>query len=394
MVKSLKILLTIVFFALLALPTLRFFGVEEGWTRIYGWEKDAPVPPLTYASFTNRAYQTAFTEDYSKHFFLRKTFLRTACQLREVTNLGLFHYGYSGSIIDGRDGILMEKPYMKFHLTCPRPGGRAKYASVLRALKEIDDDCRSNGVKFVCMLFPDKPQAYPEYLPRWFDWFWDYSNYNTQGEVAGLLREEGIDVFDATDYMLSRKARWEAWVYPPGGTHFSAYGCGLFYNGFLEQFIDTGRYDFKATRFVRAVPRDSEWFLDDDISRLLNTWRNPHLRTNVYYEPVWEQTNVVRNAGSAVVLGDCYRDQVCRVLRDSGFFARKKVYAAHRFGEEKPKGLEPYVDDLRLLVVAFQSFNTGRIDEREGEIRQIFEALRTARRRPRPAKLGERALPL
>lgn len=384
MVKFLKILLTTVFFTLLALPTLRFLGVEEGWTKIYGWEKDSPVPPLSYATFTNRAFQTALAEDYAKHFFLRKTFLRTACQLREVSNLGLFHYGYSGSIIDGRDGVLMEKPYMKFHLTCPRPGGREKYAKVLGTLKEIDADCRAHGAAFVCMLFPDKPQAYPEYLPRWFGWFWDYSNYDTQGELAGLLRDEGIAVFDANRYMLGRKARWETWVYPPGGTHFNAYGCGLFYRGFVEEFVDTGRLPFKCNRFLGVKPKETEWFLDNDISNLLNTWRNPHRDSNVYFEPLFEQTNVVMNAGSMVAFGDCYRDQVCRIFRDSGFFGRDKICSAQRFGAQTAKGFERYAKDLKLLVMSFQSFNTGRLDERNDEIRQIFGALKEARQGVKP----------
>ena len=381
MTKTFKIAFLVLFLAALVLPALRFLGVSWQPTTLVGVETPTEVPRLSRATLADRSFQNAATEDFAKHFFLREVFLKTALQLRDWMNFGEFHYGYGGSILDGRDGVLFERPYAQFHLTCPRPGGREKYAAALRTVKAFDTDCRSNGVKFVCMFFPDKLQAYPEYLPRWFDWFWDYSNYNTQGELAALLREEGVDVFDATDYLLARKRTWEAWIYPPGGTHFNAYGCGLFYNGFLEQFVDTGKYDFKATRFVRAVPKASEWYIDDDISRLLNTWYNSHLRTNVYYEPVYERTNEVRNAGSAVVLGDCYCDQVCRVFGDSGFFSRDRICHAKRFGHQTAEGFEPYVEDLRLVVLAFQSFNTGRLDEREEEIRQIFEALKTARKR-------------
>jgi len=71
--KALKIVFASVFFALLALPTLHYFGVKEEWTPLYGWERKVGIPELTFAGFTNRTYQAQLTEEYSKYFFLRKS---------------------------------------------------------------------------------------------------------------------------------------------------------------------------------------------------------------------------------------------------------------------------------------------------------------------------------
>ena len=88
---------------LLAIPALSIFGAKEGWTKLYGWEKSTKVVPITYASYTNRTFQTSFAEDFSKNFFMRKTFLRTSLEIWDVFNLRTFHHGYKCSIMDGRE---------------------------------------------------------------------------------------------------------------------------------------------------------------------------------------------------------------------------------------------------------------------------------------------------
>ena len=86
MVKSMKIVYFVLIATLLVLPALYFFGAKEDWTKLYGWEKNTKVVPFTFASYTNRTYQTSFTEDFSKNFFMRKTFLRTSLQIWDIFN--------------------------------------------------------------------------------------------------------------------------------------------------------------------------------------------------------------------------------------------------------------------------------------------------------------------
>ena len=379
MVKALKITFCVLVFTLLSLPILSPFGWKEDWVSLAGWERKTKVPEMTFGNFTNRTFQTAFTEDFSKRFYLRRTFLRTAYELRDWSNFGQFHYGYANSILEGREGVLFERPYADYHLTCPRPGGTEKYAEVLKTLGEVNGFCASNGVDFVCLLLPDKLQLYPEYLPSWLNWFWDYSNYDPQRELAELLEERGIKAFDLNRYLLSKKDAWETWVYPPGGTHFNAYGSGLVYNGFLEKYVDSGILKFKANRFKGVEPIKGTWSVDDDIGLLLNTWRLPHVKDNPHYRPLFESdTNTVMNAGSLVLFGDCYRGQTAQIFKDAKFFAPKKICQAQRHGEQTAEGFKHVAGDLRMVFMTFQSFNTGRLDERNEEIRGIFAALRKA----------------
>ena len=112
MVKAMKIAYFVLVATLLAIPALSFFGAKEEWTKLYGWEKSTKVVPLTYASYTNRTFQTSFTEDFSKNFFMRKTFLRTSLEIWDVFNLRTFHHGYKCSIMDGRDGDEEDTSYI------------------------------------------------------------------------------------------------------------------------------------------------------------------------------------------------------------------------------------------------------------------------------------------
>ena len=378
MVKTMKIVYFVLVAALLSIPALHFFGAREDWTKLYGWEKNTKVVPFTFASYTNRTYQTSFTEDFSKNFFMRKTFLRTSLEIWDAFNLRTFHHGYKCSIMDGRDGILFEKPYLKFHLEADRSGNTGKYDSVMKKLKEMDAFCRSIGADFVFMPMADKPQAYAEYLPAWLDWFFDYSNYDTQGKLADLCRANGIKTFDACNYLLSKKNEWETWVYPPGGTHFNAYGMGLIYEGFAGFAATNLMNRLTFNRFLGAHRAEPVWSVDDDISNLLNIWYNPSQWSNPHFAPEFD-ANGVANKGSAIIMGDCYREQIVKIFQDAKLFEPKKIVASKRKGQ-KAQDFRNVIGDLKLVVLTFQSFNTDRLDEREPEIKSIFKAMREARK--------------
>ena len=250
----------------------------------------------------------------------------------------------------------------------------------MKKLKEVDAFCRSIGVDFVFVPMADKPQLYPEYLPAWLDWFFDYSNYDTQGKLAALCRANGIKTFDASTYLISKKKEWKEWVYPPGGTHFNAYGMGIIYEGFAEFAATNLANRLTFNRFLGAHRAEPVWCVDDDISNLMNVWYNPSLWNNPHYAPEFN-TNAVANAGSAIVLGDCYSEQIVKIFRDARLFEPKKIVRAKRHGAQKAQDFRSIIADLRLVVMTYQSFNTDRLDEREKEIANIFEAMREARKK-------------
>ena len=382
MVRILNILLFITFFSALALPPFRYFGAKESWpaAQLAGVEYSAKVPALTLDTYTNRQFQTAFTEDFSKNFFLRKTFLKTALQLHDWMNLGLFHYGYHCSILEGRDGVIFEKPYAKYHLEDVRGAGMEKYGRSLAAVKELDEFCRSVGADFIYLLMPDKSQVYEDYLPRWLGWLWDYSSYDIQSHMAELCRDRGIKAFNGCRFLNEQRKLHEEWLFPPGGTHVNALGNGLVVEALAKALNEGGRSSLRINPFLGVERSEEVWDVDDDIAKLLNIWDTGHVDSNVRYRPRYAQTNVTMNAGSAVLFGDCFRGQISHTFWESGLFAKKKVLAERRKGQ-CAEDFRDVIGDLKLVVMVYQSFNSGRLDGRYEEITAVLNALREARAR-------------
>ena len=377
MKRTLKVLYVTVLLAALAAPSLVFFGAKESWHNLYGVEAKPKVPEFSCTNLANRAFQDAFTENFAKTFFLRKTFFTTAMQLRDWANFGKFHYGYHFSIADGEEGVLMEKPYMRFHLDF-KGFDKAKYAKVIAKLKELDGFCQSIGADFAFLAWPDKAQAYPEYLPRWYHWFWNYRNHDVQADMAALLQENGLKAMDAGVRMRQLKRDDGRWLYPPGGTHLTALACGHVAEDLVKMLNAGGRSHLAINPFRNVVSSNGIWSVDDDISNLLNTWRNWHRETNVHYFPVFEKKGVVMNPGSAIVMGDCYRGQLSQIFAEAGLFEKKKIVQSQRKGQ-KAADFKNVIGDLKLVVLTHQSFNTGRLDERLEEIDSICQAMREAR---------------
>jgi len=186
-------------------------------------------------------------------------------------------------------------------------------------------------------------------------------------------------VYNGCRHMLSTKPRWEHCVFPPAGAHYNAYGSGLLYDGFLDAFDKVGKNKLKRNRFMGVRRIEEMWSVDDDIGNLLNVWYNPRMERNVHFAPIFEQTNVTMNAGSVILMGDCYREQVAKIFQDARLFDPKKIVIAKRHTGQKPEGFVPVVGELKLFIMVFQSFNSGRLDERYEEIEHIFKALKKSR---------------
>ena len=98
----------------------------------------------------------------------------------------------------------------------------------------------------------------------------------------------------------------------------------------------------------------------------------------MHYAPVFDATNVVMNSGGAVILGDCFREQVVKIFKESGLFAPEKVVQAKR-SDQVASDSRNVAGDLRLVLMVYQSFNSDRLDTRLDEIKGVFSALKEAR---------------
>lgn len=395
--RFLKIVYLAVFFVALAVPALHFFGAKETWHRIYGAERIPDIPALTFGAFADRSYQSTLTEHFSKAFFPRSTFYSTQRQINEFANLGLSHpVGYKGKTIegkvfDGRNvGILFEEAYVQYHLRCARNLKPEGFDRTVALLKDFDDFCRTNGMDFVFQSVPDKPQTYADYLPTWLKLCWGYENYPIQPFVAKVFNARGVKTIDGLGYFAGLRKETKTWLYPPGGAHMTCLASARLAEEIVRRVNAAGRIRLDVNPLTDVVEKpDAIWSVDNDISLLLNSWRNPHVDTNCHYFPVFKHEHKVMNEGSAFILGDCFREQMEKIFADSGLFARDKILISKR-KDQKPEDFKGIIKDLKLVVLTFQSFNSALLNDGENfrrtpdydlyeELNSIFSALRAAK---------------
>ncbi len=374
-----RICYLLLFAAAMALPCLTFFGVKETWRRLYGWESIPDAPKFTWAGFADRSFQNVFAERFAKTFIPRTLFFVNAMQLHDWVNFGQFHYGYNGTLIEGRNGVLFEKPYIDFHLRHDRATPKAKYDRALSKLREIDAYCKSIGAEFVFISMPDKPQVYPEYLPRWLGWFWDYSEYDVQKDLTDYLNAHGVKAVDGSAVFREAKVKRSEWLYPPGGTHLTCVGTAMAAEAIIRRVNEGGRIKLNSNPLLKGVETDVNWSVDNDISELLNIWDDSRIRANVHLQPRFTHGgSSALNDGGAFFLGDCYREQLIKLFHEARIFLPHKMMTSRRKGETGER-LQPIAKDLKLVVLSFQSFNTGRLYDRVDELDSILSALRRAR---------------
>ena len=378
MKKIVKVLYAVLFIAALAVPSLVFFGVKETWRKLYGWETVPAAPAFTAKGFADRSFQKTFSERFAKTFVPRTFFFVNVMQLHDWMNLGLFHYGYNRTLVEGEKGVLFEMPYVRFHLEHDRRTPKSKYDRVLAKLREIDAYCTSIGAEFVFLPMPDKPQVYPEYLPKWYRWFWDWSEYDVQKDLTDYLEANGIKCVDGSAVLREAKATRKEWLYPPGGTHLTCVASALAAEAVLRRVNAGGRLKLNVNPFLEGVETDRNWSVDDDISELLNLWDRSHILANVHLQPRFTCDEHVMNEGGAYFLGDCYRDQMLKIFRESHVFLWDKMMTSMRRGEH-PARLRPIARDLKLVLLTFQSLNTGALYDRVDELDSILVALKRAR---------------
>ena len=395
--RFLKIAYLVIFFTALALPSLHFFGVKESWHKIYGAERIPALPALTLKGFVDRSYQSTLTEHFSKAFFLRSTFYTTSRQINELANLGLSHpVGLRGSRIEGKAfdernvGVLFEEAYVQYHLRCRRDLKPEGFDRTIALLKDFDEFCRTNGMDFVFQSVPDKLQTYPDYLPTWLRLCWNYENYPIQPFVAEVFNGKGIKTIDGLGLFNGLRKETKTWLYPPGGAHMTCLASARLAEEIVRRVNAAGRIHLDVNPLTGVVEKpDAIWSVDNDISQMLNCWWNPHIDTNCHYFPVFKHDNKVMNAGSAFVLGDCFREQMALIFADSGLFAKDKIAISKRKGQT-PEDFKDIIGDLKLVVLTFQSFNSALLNDGESykrepdydldeELKSIFAALRTAK---------------
>lgn len=268
--RNVKLAFVVFVLALLALP---WFPLPE--MRIHGSERPAPLePPALKAMWTGK-FQKAFEKWWTRHFGSRSTLLVLKNTIYDALNGGMFHAGYSGNVLQGRDGVLFEKTYVHLLFSpANTPAMRATIKDNVAALAALRDALARLDVPLVLIMAPSKAEVRKDALPPIWrflaahrempDPLALYTLYAQSCEAHGIL-------YVNSPFVL-RRAGLLRDAFPDQGTHWSMYAAGLAWRN-ATHLLHSQRLEHFPVADLRAPGlTTATLFQERDIANLLNVY--------------------------------------------------------------------------------------------------------------------------
>ena len=220
-----------------------FVPIVQEWTGIFpvkllkGAIEPTPKPELTFDNYRSNTYQTQIEKYASEHFGLREPVIRLYNQyLWSAYNKTYCHF-----IVPGKQGYLYYALAVNEHYGLELP---KHYKSNEEAMKDADIELRQMnklrhvlkdyGIEFLAFIAPDKPEIYPEYLPRRDA---DTTSIHLTDYFSRRMDEIGFPYINMTDWFMSMRDTASFPLFPKTDSHWR-YSAIYGYDS-LFRFINT-----------------------------------------------------------------------------------------------------------------------------------------------------------
>ncbi len=220
-----------------------FMPIVQEWTDfipvklLKGAFEPTPKPELTFENYCSNTYQAQIEKYVSENFGFREPVIR----LYNQYVWSAFNKTYCHFIVPGKEG------YLYYDLAVNEHYGTEllkHYNSNEEAMKDADAELRQMnklrhvlkdyGIEFVAFIAPDKPEVYPEYLPRRDA---DTSTIHMTEYYSRRMDEMGFPFINMTDWFMSMKDTVSFPLFPKTDSHWR-YSAVYGYDS-LFRFINT-----------------------------------------------------------------------------------------------------------------------------------------------------------
>ena len=222
--KKPRIRYDIILFALLMV--FLFVPIIQEWGGVFpvkplkGVFEPTPKPALTFDNYKSNTYQTQIEKYVSEHFGLREPVIRLYNQYVWTA----FNKTYCHFIVPGKDGYLYYALAVNEHYGLELP---KHYKSNDEAMKDADAELRQMnklrhvlkdyGIEFVAFIAPDKPEVYPEYLPRRDA---NDTTIHLTDYFSRRMDEIGFPYINMTDWFVSMRDTASFPLFPKTDSHW------------------------------------------------------------------------------------------------------------------------------------------------------------------------------
>ena len=220
-----------------------FMPIVQEWTDfipvklLKGAFEPTPKPELTFENYCSNTYQAQIEKYVSENFGFREPVIR----LYNQYVWSAFNKTYCHFIVPGKEGYLYYDLAVNEHFGTELP---KHYKSNEEAMKDADAELRQMnklrhvlkdyGIEFVAFIAPDKPEVYPEYLPRRDA---DTSTIHMTEYYSRRMDEMGFPFINMTDWFMSMKDTVSFPLFPKTDSHWR-YSAIYGYDS-LFRFINT-----------------------------------------------------------------------------------------------------------------------------------------------------------
>ncbi len=220
-----------------------FVPIIQEWTDfipvrpLKGVIMETPKPELTFDNYKSNIYQTQIEKYASEHFGLREPVIRIYNQYV----WSAYNKTYCHFIVPGKQGYLYYALAVKEHFGTEL---LHHYKSNEAAMKDVDTELRmmnkvrhvlkDYGIEFLAFIAPDKPEVYPEYLPRRDA---DTTTVHIDEYFSHRMTETSFPFINMTDWFVQMRDTASFPLFPRTDSHWryaSIYGFDS-----LFRFINT-----------------------------------------------------------------------------------------------------------------------------------------------------------
>ena len=220
-----------------------FVPIIQEWTDfipvrpLKGVIMETPKPELTFDNYKSNIYQTQIEKYASEHFGLREPVIRIYNQYV----WSAFNKTYCHFIVPGKQGYLYYALAVKEHfgteLLHHYKSNEAAMKDVnteLRMMNKVRHVLKDYSIEFLAFIAPDKPEVYPEYLPRRDA---DTTTVHIDEYFSHRMTETGFPFINMTDWFVQMRDTASFPLFPRTDSHWryaSIYGFDS-----LFRFINT-----------------------------------------------------------------------------------------------------------------------------------------------------------
>ena len=247
-----------------------FVPVVQEWTGIFpvkllkGAIEPTPKPELTFDNYRSNTYQTQIEKYVSEHFGLREPVIRLYNQyLWSAYNKTYCHF-----IVPGKNGYLYYALAVNEHygteLLKHYPSNEKAMADAdkeLRMMNKLRYVLKDYGIEFLAFIAPDKPEVYPEYLPRRDA---DTTTIHLADYFSRRMDEIGFPYINMTDWFVSMRDTASFPIFPKTDSHWR-YSAVYGYDS-LFRFMNTldGEAKFPTLHIGPPVAYESDKLEGDE----------------------------------------------------------------------------------------------------------------------------------